>query len=311
MYSFHKIKAAAAMLMVGVLLATAFTATAQAGSGTRQGLTAEQRRWSGARAQAMDRYYHLGAHSPAAVARAGREAPADRRPTGTTTSEATPSSRRRARSNGPMRASGRARCSARSWWPEASRSRFGAAEPPSRRFQPPREPGSSVFARGKTLLLALLCVAAVLVGTAAARPGRSTRHGTVGSSPVRVRVRPGAIDLFRHASIIVGGLTGARLEVRLVGAIDRHGPAYEWTPYPWRRLRPLHGTGEASALRRHRYSASIRYSSGSTTASSSRRLVGYFECFRAGSSVGPHFPPPPAQFVTSSPTFEATRCWLL
>ena len=69
MYSFHKIKAAAATLMVGVLLATAFTATAQAGSGTRQGLTAEQSKAVRARAQAMDRYYHLGAHSPAAVAR--------------------------------------------------------------------------------------------------------------------------------------------------------------------------------------------------------------------------------------------------
>ena len=97
-------------------------------------------------------------------------------------------------------------------------------------------------ARGKTVLPALLCVAAVLVGTAAARPGRSTRHGAVESSVVRVRVRPRAIDLFHDASIAVDGLTGARVEVRLVGAIDRDGLAYEWTPYPWRRLRPLEGT---------------------------------------------------------------------
>jgi hypothetical protein len=69
MYSFHKIKTAAAMLMVGFLLAIAFTATAQAGGGTRQGLTAEQWKAVQARAQAMDRYYHLGAYSPAAVAR--------------------------------------------------------------------------------------------------------------------------------------------------------------------------------------------------------------------------------------------------
>ena len=68
MYSFHKIKAAAATLMVGILLAVAFTATAQAGGGTRQGLTAEQRQAVRVRAQAMDRYYHLGAYSPAAVA---------------------------------------------------------------------------------------------------------------------------------------------------------------------------------------------------------------------------------------------------
>jgi hypothetical protein len=68
MYSFHKIKAVAATLMVGFLLAIAFTATAQAGSGTRQGLTAEQSKAVRARAEAMDRYYQLGAYSPAAVA---------------------------------------------------------------------------------------------------------------------------------------------------------------------------------------------------------------------------------------------------
>jgi hypothetical protein len=68
MYSFHKIKAVAATLMVGFLLAIALTATAQAGSGTRQGLTAEQSKAVRARAEAMDRYYHLGAYSPAAVA---------------------------------------------------------------------------------------------------------------------------------------------------------------------------------------------------------------------------------------------------
>ncbi len=69
MYSFHKIKAAAATLTVGFLLAIAFAATAQAGSGTRQGLTAQQWKTVRARAQATDRYYHLGAYSPAAVAR--------------------------------------------------------------------------------------------------------------------------------------------------------------------------------------------------------------------------------------------------
>jgi len=65
MYSFHKIKAAAATLMVGLLLAIAFAATAEAG-GTPQGLTAQELKADRARAQAMDRYYHLGAFSPAA-----------------------------------------------------------------------------------------------------------------------------------------------------------------------------------------------------------------------------------------------------
>ena len=68
MYSFHKITATAATLTVGILLAVAFTATAQAGGGTRQGLTSQQSKAVRARAQAMDRYYHLGRYSPAAVA---------------------------------------------------------------------------------------------------------------------------------------------------------------------------------------------------------------------------------------------------
>jgi hypothetical protein len=73
-------------------------------------------------------------------------------------------------------------------------------------------------------------VAAVLVGTAAA---------SAEPSPVRVTVRPRAIDLFHNASISVSGSIGNRAEVRLLGAIDRRGLAYEWTPYRWRRLRPV------------------------------------------------------------------------
>jgi hypothetical protein len=67
MYSFHRIKAAAATLTVGFLLAVAFAATAQAG-GTPQGLTAQQWKAMEARAQAMNRYYGLGRYSPANVA---------------------------------------------------------------------------------------------------------------------------------------------------------------------------------------------------------------------------------------------------
>ena len=73
MYSFHKIKAAAATLMVGFLLALAVTATAQAGGGTSQGLTAQQQKAAKARAQAMDRFYHLGKYSPAAIALAAEK----------------------------------------------------------------------------------------------------------------------------------------------------------------------------------------------------------------------------------------------
>ena len=59
MYATHKIKAAGATLTVGFLLATAFTATAVAGNG----LTPQQRQAVWARADAMNRYYRLGAYS--------------------------------------------------------------------------------------------------------------------------------------------------------------------------------------------------------------------------------------------------------
>lgn len=59
MYATHKIKAAGATLTVGFLLATAFTPTAPAGNG----LTAQQRQAVWARADATNRYYHLGAYS--------------------------------------------------------------------------------------------------------------------------------------------------------------------------------------------------------------------------------------------------------
>jgi hypothetical protein len=61
MNSIHQIKAAAATLMVGFLLAIGLAATAQAANGT---LKAEQ-----VRGQALNRYYGLGAFSPAAEAR--------------------------------------------------------------------------------------------------------------------------------------------------------------------------------------------------------------------------------------------------
>ena len=60
MYATHKIMAAGATLTVGFLLATAFTATALAGSGTSKGLTPQQRQAVSARAEATNRYYDLG-----------------------------------------------------------------------------------------------------------------------------------------------------------------------------------------------------------------------------------------------------------
>ena len=71
MFSFHKIRAGAATLTVGVLLAIAFAATAQAGGA--HGLTAQQSQAVLARAQATDRYYHLGRYSPAVAAKRAEE----------------------------------------------------------------------------------------------------------------------------------------------------------------------------------------------------------------------------------------------
>jgi len=63
MYSINKIKPAAATLTIGLLLAIVFTATAQAGNGGKDGLTAQQWKAVRARAQAMNRYYHLGKYA--------------------------------------------------------------------------------------------------------------------------------------------------------------------------------------------------------------------------------------------------------
>jgi hypothetical protein len=62
-YATHKIKAAGATLTVGFLLATAFTATALAGTGTTQEQQAVR-----ARAVAMNRFYNLGAYSSSSPA---------------------------------------------------------------------------------------------------------------------------------------------------------------------------------------------------------------------------------------------------
>ena len=67
---------------------------------------------------------------------------------------------------------------------------------------------------------------------------RPTAHGAA----VRVVLRPRVIDLFRHASVAVSGTSAQAVSVRLKGATDEAGPAYEWTPYRWRRLQLRHGT---------------------------------------------------------------------
>src|SRR2546430_12720057 len=63
MYSINRIKTAASTLTVGVLLVFALAATAQAGGGGPQRLTAQRFENVRARADAMDRYYHLGRYA--------------------------------------------------------------------------------------------------------------------------------------------------------------------------------------------------------------------------------------------------------
>jgi hypothetical protein len=63
MYSINRIKRAAATLTVGVLLVFALAATAQAAGGGPQRLTAQQLKNVRARADATDRYYHLGRYA--------------------------------------------------------------------------------------------------------------------------------------------------------------------------------------------------------------------------------------------------------
>jgi len=72
-YSTQRIKAAAATFAVGFLLTVVFAATAPAGNGVPNGMTAQQ--WTAMQAhdRALNRYYHLGKYSPRAVAQQAEE----------------------------------------------------------------------------------------------------------------------------------------------------------------------------------------------------------------------------------------------
>jgi len=88
----------------------------------------------------------------------------------------------------------------------------------------------------------LVAVVALAFGAGgAAKPSfAATRHGQ-GGQQLRVRFLSSVIDLYHPAEITVAGTGGSHPEVRLLGAVDRDGLAYEWTPYPWQRLELLHG----------------------------------------------------------------------
>jgi len=88
----------------------------------------------------------------------------------------------------------------------------------------------------------LLLAAASVLGAAAITAAAAAGHAAAdGSRPVRVVLDTPAIDLFQSASVRVSGIATRSAQVRPVGAIDRAGLAYEWTPYRWRALRIRHG----------------------------------------------------------------------
>ena len=96
-----------------------------------------------------------------------------------------------------------------------------------KRALPARSRGAVV-----TLLVCGLGLSTLGSAGAAAKPERQ---------PVRVTFGSHVIDLVHPESVSVSGIDARGVEVRLLGAIDRAGLAYEWAPYPWRRLRFLRG----------------------------------------------------------------------
>ena len=82
----------------------------------------------------------------------------------------------------------------------------------------------------------LSLAAAAAIGAAAL-----TTVANAGGHPrVRLVVTTPAIDLYHSAPVRVSGTAARSVDVRLVGANDRSGLAYQWAPYRWRALR-IHG----------------------------------------------------------------------
>lgn len=96
-----------------------------------------------------------------------------------------------------------------------------------------------IFAK---VVLVGLAGALCLVGIA---PAAARTPGTH-RAPVRLSLRSPVIDLFHSASVRVSGISSQKAEVRLLGANDRSGLAYEWKPYPWQRLRARQGASRGA-----------------------------------------------------------------
>jgi len=73
-------------------------------------------------------------------------------------------------------------------------------------------------------------LSSLLVGTAASAPARS----------IKVRLHPRIVE-YQPARVSVSGIAATSVSVRLRGANDPAGLAYQWAPYRWQRLRLVRG----------------------------------------------------------------------
>jgi hypothetical protein len=87
-----------------------------------------------------------------------------------------------------------------------------------------------------------MLLSVVVLGTAVTAQSVEARDRAV----VKVRLGSRVIGHFHSNPISVSGVTAHSLDVRLLGATDMTGRAYEWAPYRWRRLRL--GRGEWRGL---------------------------------------------------------------
>jgi hypothetical protein len=145
--------------------------------------------------------------------------------------------------------------------------------------------------RVKLLLATAFTVcAAVPASVANAGHGAARDLAQHGPSPVRVALGSRVVDLYHSASVRVSGTAAGSVEVRLVGAIDRRGRAYEWTPYPWRALRVHQGSWRGLLPAPPLfgiYRLSLRLDHGRSFLSSARWLM---RVFPRGTLKRPSFP---------------------
>lgn len=91
-----------------------------------------------------------------------------------------------------------------------------------------------VAATGSVLLSALVGTAASARLVRAASPSPRARG-------IRVRLQPRVIE-YRPCRVSVSGIAATSVSVRLRGADDPTGLAYQWTPYRWHRLTLVRGS---------------------------------------------------------------------